>query len=196
MPGGIVMSANQFLQTLGIAGVPPVPPKGSSGGTEKIHLKQESTPRSPCSLTNIKTRHEATESGGQLDPYQVVSEVAQALGADGKMLLRLLSEDDITDIADGITTAGTLKAYMQKMEACGYPLIDIDWRLGQIHEKAEVIWKRNMARTAAKRRKVESVHTEYLNHIMSCGKCYAPLNRYCHMGIELKKRYTALFLPE
>lgn len=39
-------------------------------------------------------------------------------------------------------------------------------------------------------------HQHYLNHLMSCPRCYAPTNRYCSVGEPLMLTYhaTALLL--
>lgn len=37
-------------------------------------------------------------------------------------------------------------------------------------------------------------HEGYMNHVLRCGSCYAPTNRYCSNGLGLHDQYVGQYL--
>lgn len=48
--------------------------------------------------------------------------------------------------------------------------------------------------TAPELTDVEFAHEEYLNHLMRCRGCHAPVQRFCCVGLALRIEYDALYL--
>lgn len=203
------MKVSHLLGVLGIGNVPPVPPRETAGGTENHHVKQSCTPCSPCSPENkgiTSDEQEASQSGSRAfsanpqnpqpiaekkgqNPDALLADIARALKADAHMLRKLLSADDLADIAEGYADPALLAEWFKAMEQEGQPLADPQCRMNNLLCKAA-------ANNAEWVSRWKAAHEPFINHLMGCRSCHAPRDRYCNTGKDLRQAYNREFLSK
>lgn len=133
-----------------------------------------------------------TGENGQ-SPDAVLAEIARTLKADTHMLRRLLSPDDLAAIAEGDYTPALLAGYFRAMESAGHSLVDPQWHLEHLLGNAATRARQQAARDAEWEKQWRAAHDSFIGHVMGCQACYAPRDRYCTTGAELRRAYRQAY---
>jgi hypothetical protein len=121
----------------------------------------------------------------------LILDIAKTLRADAHMLRALLSDDDMQAIAEGCPgyERDRLIAYFKRMEADGKSLYDLNHHLRRL----ETISRQKTYNTREQEQAWRAAHGLFINHIMACSDCRAPLGRYCHQGQILRRNYLTTY---
>lgn len=187
------MSIAHLLEALGIEAVPPVPSEAAPEGTDNGQTKQR------CSLRSIRSPAKQVTAKAQrerihptlcqlqepVDPDALLQDIAQTLQANPARLRRLLDADDLQDIAEGAISRAHLMAYFRLKRSGGQPLGD---------DTTEPIRRPESRPGQSERmRASKPSHDAMINHLMLCKCCFAPKNRYCTEGQQLRDDYYAAY---
>lgn len=149
----------------------PQPPKTGNLLLKKGFQDLSANPQNPQPPAD-KTLH---------NPDALLLEIAPVLGADPAHLRAFLADSDLQDIIEGEQNRASLLAFYRMKQQTGELLADHTpepTRAPQSrpgHVELMQAWK--------------PAHDALINHLMACRACYAPRDRYCTTGAELRRAY-------
>ena len=174
------MSYADLLQSFAVPTVTPVTHRSGPEVTKNTQGNQRSNPSYPGYPEKPTRPANKTETA---EADALLREIALTLEASPVRLQALLSDDDMQDIAEGVTNHAHLLAYFRLMRSDGHLLADDRPEPARSPE--------NRPRHVDLMKAWKPAHDALINHLMACPTCYAPLSRYCPEGSALRQAYAA-----
>lgn len=167
--------------------VTPVTPEVTPGVTPAA-LGREG--RNPCNPCNPEKHRGAEAKPKRANPDAVLLKVARQLQASPASLRAMMDDDDIEATATGEYTPAYLLAFFTLKQKRGELLADQP----QPVAPAPVTRAPDNRPGYVERLKAWGpAHERFMDHIGPCPDCYAPRDRYCTTGAELRRVYLQTY---
>ncbi|OAN88967.1 hypothetical protein A8B84_10330 [Marinobacter sp. EhC06] len=103
-----------------------------------------------------------------------------------------LSDDDLTDIRDGIVTAEVLADYGRLFKDPGYfwkrdTSQPEPWAEAPEQQPAPPVNVEKPSTSNAWPERKQQARDHFINHVLECDYCYGPRDRYCEIGSKWRE---------